>query len=152
ELYAGNFGFEWNLHSDTQLDDQRSDESEHTFRNKTGFTREQLRGKRVLDVGCGMGRFSDVASRWGATVVGIDLSRAVDAAQRNVGGRPNVHIAQADVFELPFRAETFDFIFSIGVLHHTPDTRKAFDNLPGLLRRGGTIAIWLYARHPVKWW
>lgn len=132
ELYVGNFGFEWNLHSRTQLDDSASDESERTFRAKTGFTPEQLRGKVVLDVGCGMGRFSDVASRWGATVVGVDLSSAVEAAQKNIGARDNVHIAQADVFNLPFRNGTFDYIFSIGVLHHTPDTKAAFDKLPPL--------------------
>jgi SAM-dependent methyltransferase len=146
-----NFGFEWNLHARTQLDSVASDESERTFRAKTGFTPELFRGKRVLDVGCGMGRFSDVASRWGATVVGIDLSRAVDAAQRNIGSRDNVHIAQANIFELPFREGTFDFIFSIGVLHHTPNTKMAFDNLPKLLRHDGRIAIWLYRYDAFQW-
>jgi SAM-dependent methyltransferase len=149
ELYVQNFGFEWNMYARTQLDGASSDESERTFRAKTGFTPELLKGKRVLDAGCGMGRFSDVASRWGATVVGIDLSRAVEAAQRNIGSRPNVNIAQANIFELPFRDGTFDFIFSIGVLHHTPNTRAAFDKLPRLLRSNGKIAIWLY--HYVGW-
>jgi SAM-dependent methyltransferase len=152
ELYVQNFGFEWNIHAKTQLDNTDSDESERTFRTKTGFTPELLRGKRVLDVGCGMGRFSDVASRWGATVVGIDLSRAVDAAQRNIGARENVHIAQADIFQLPFREGTFDFIFSIGVLHHTPNTKAAFDNLPKLLRKNGKIAIWLYTSYGGSQW
>jgi SAM-dependent methyltransferase len=147
ELYVQNFGFEWNVHAGTQLDSAGSDESEQAFRAKTGFTPELLMGKLVLDVGCGMGRYIDVASRWGATVVGVDLSRAVEAAQRNVGRRPHVNIAQANVFELPFRAGTFDFIFSLGVLHHTPDTKAAFDRLPGLLRTHGRIAIWLYSNY-----
>lgn len=147
ELYVQNFGFEWNVHAGTQLDGASSDESEQAFRAKTGFTPEMLMGKLVLDVGCGMGRYTDVASRWGATVVGIDLSRAVEAAHRNVGGRANVHIAQANVFELPFRDGTFDFIFSLGVLHHTPDTKAAFDRLPNLLRSDGRIAIWLYSNY-----
>jgi SAM-dependent methyltransferase len=147
ELYVQNFGFEWNVHAGTQLDSASSDESEQAFRAKTGFTPEMLMGKLVLDVGCGMGRYTDVASRWGATVVGVDLSRAVDAAERNVGRRPHVHIAQANVFELPFRDGTFDFIFSLGVLHHTPDTKAAFDRLPSLLRTNGRIAIWLYSNY-----
>ena len=152
ELYVENFGFEWNMHARTQLDSASSDESERTFRAKTGFTPEELRGRLVLDVGCGMGRFSDVVSRWGGTVVGIDLSQAVEAAQRNVGRRENVNVAQADIFELPFRDETFDFIFSIGVLHHTPNTKAAFDRLPRLLRKDGKIAIWLYKSYsPFQW-
>ena len=152
ELYVENFGFEWNVHALTQLDGASSDESERTFRAKTGFTPEDLRGRLILDVGCGMGRFSDVVSRWGGTVVGIDLSRAVEAAQRNIGGRENVNIAQADIFELPFRDETFDFIFSIGVLHHTPSTKAAFDRLPKLLRTNGRIAIWVYNSYsPFQW-
>src|SRR5689334_13682282 len=74
--YASNFGFEWNLHNKTQLDTGTEHESEETLTEKTGFRPDDLRGKLVLDVGCGMGRFADVASRWGATVVGIDLTSA----------------------------------------------------------------------------
>ena len=152
QLYVENFGFEWNVHARTQLDAGSSDESERTFRAKTGFTPEDLHGRLILDVGCGMGRFSDVVSRWGGHVVGIDLSRAVEAAQRNIGHRENVNIAQADIFELPFRDETFDFIFSIGVLHHTPSTKAAFDRLPRLLRKNGRIAIWVYTSYSANQW
>ena len=92
-----------------------------------------------------------MVSRWGATVVGIDLTTAVDAANANLGARPNVHLAQANVFELPFREGTFDYIFSIGVLHHTPNTKEAFDQLPKLLKPGGRIAIWLYSTRMLRW-
>jgi ubiquinone/menaquinone biosynthesis C-methylase UbiE/uncharacterized protein YbaR (Trm112 family) len=149
--YASNFGFEWNVHRTTQLDNAASQESETTFTEKTGFARKDIEGKLVLDVGCGMGRFSDVVSRWGGTIVGIDLTSAVEAASANIGRRDNVHLAQADVFALPFRDETFDIIFSIGVLHHTPDTRAAFDQLPRLLKPGGKIAIWVYTSLMLRW-
>jgi ubiquinone/menaquinone biosynthesis C-methylase UbiE/uncharacterized protein YbaR (Trm112 family) len=149
--YAANFGFEWNLHNKTQLDTAIKHESEDTFTQKTGFTREELRGKVVLDVGCGMGRFSEVASRWGATVVGIDLTSAVDAAHANIGSRHNVNLAQADIFNLPFADNTFDYIFSIGVLHHTPDTKAAFDKLPRLVKPGGKVAVWVYSTSMRSW-
>jgi SAM-dependent methyltransferase len=55
--------------------------------------------------------------------------------------------AQANVFELPFRGGTFDFIFSLGVLHHTPDKGAAFDRLLGLVRTNGRIASWLYSNY-----
>ena len=66
----------------------------------------------MLDVGCGMGRFSEVAASYDARVVGVDLSVAVEAAQRNLGERPNTAFMQADVFNLPLRPESFDFIYS----------------------------------------
>jgi SAM-dependent methyltransferase len=144
--YAGSFGFQWQVHARTQLDTAESDRSERDFRQRTGFSPEDLAGKLVLDVGCGMGRFADVAVRWGAHVVGVDLSLAAEVAARNLAGR-EATIFQADVFQLPFRAQSFDFIYSIGVLHHTPDCERAFKMLPGLLKPGGRIAIWLYSKY-----
>jgi SAM-dependent methyltransferase len=146
QYYAENFGFQWHVHARTQLDGDKSNRSEHNFRQRTGFRPEDLTGKLVLDVGCGMGRFADVAVRWGAHVVGIDLSVAAEVAARNLAGR-SATIFQADVFQLPFAAESFDFIYSIGVLHHTPDCERAFKALPGLLKPGGRIAIWLYSKY-----
>jgi len=145
DQYVGSFSYEWNRWNRVQLDVANGDtESEQTFAEKTGFSPEDLRGKLVLDVGCGAGRFLDVASRWGARAVGVDLSFAVEASQKNLGDRPNVAVIQADVFRLPFRTETFDAIFSLGVLHHSRDTREAFLGLPPLLKDGGDIAVWLY--------
>jgi SAM-dependent methyltransferase len=145
--YVGSFSFEWNAHANTQLDAFRGDDaSERQFRLKSGFTPEALTGKLVLDAGVGAGRYADVASRWGADVVGVDLSYAVEASQRNFAGRDNVFIAQADIGALPFQRASFDAIFSMGVLHHTPDTREFFLKLVPLLKPGGTIAIWVYPR------
>lgn len=143
--YVRSFSFEWNVHNQTQLDIFREDDaSEDTFTRKTGLTPDDVRGKLVLDAGVGAGRFTDVLSRWGANVVGVDLSYAVEAASRTFASRSNVLICQADIGRLPFRPSTFDFIVSIGVLHHTPDTRTYFNHLPRLLKRGGEIAIWVY--------
>jgi uncharacterized protein YbaR (Trm112 family)/ubiquinone/menaquinone biosynthesis C-methylase UbiE len=133
------------VHRKTQVDSIAGHrESHNTFLQKTGFKEEELKGKLVLDVGCGTGRFMEVAAGFGATVVGIDLSYAVDAAYSNMGSRPNTHIIQANIFHLPFRPETFDTIYSIGVLHHTRNTREAFLQLPRLLIKNGAIAIWVY--------
>jgi SAM-dependent methyltransferase len=148
--YAGSFGFQWLKHDRTQLDNESSRRSETDFIRRTGLKPEDLAGKLVLDVGCGMGRYAEVASRWGARVVGIDLSRAVEAAARNLADR-DVTIFQADVFSLPFAGESFDFIYSLGVLHHTPSCERAFKTLPGLLKPGGGIAIWLYSGYN-KWY
>ena len=144
ENYADSFGFQWQRYAHTWMDDANRRDAEINFRKQTGFTPEELRGKLVLDVGCGMGRFAEVATRWGACVVGIDLSVAAEAAARNLGGREFVAL-QADVSALPFAPETFDHIYSIGVLHHTPNCEQAFKSLPRYLKPGGNIAIWVYS-------
>ena len=144
DAYAASFSFEWTRHAHTQLDDASNRESESTFRLKTGLGPADVAGRLILDVGCGMGRFADVVSRWGGHIVGIDLSHAVDAAQANIGGRPNVAILQADCFQLPFAPQSFDLIYSLGVLHHTPDCGEAFRALVPFLKPGGTLAIWVY--------
>jgi SAM-dependent methyltransferase len=146
DAYTSSFSFEWNRHRRTQLDDATSRESEDTFRAKTGLSPEEVSGRLVLDVGCGMGRFADVVSRWGGKVIGIDLSLAVEAAHANLGSRENVRILQADLFRLPFRPETFDLVYSLGVLHHTPDCQKAFRQLVPLVRPGGRLCVWVYAK------
>src|SRR5207245_7695061 len=130
------------LHQRTQLDAfRRSTSSEEMLHAKTGLTPEQVKGRLILDAGIGAGRFTDILLKWVALVVGIDLSYAVEAAYQNFGHLPGVLICQADIKRLPFRELTFDYIISIGVLHHTPDTKRYFTYLPRLLKPGGEIAI-----------
>jgi len=147
DAYVGSFSFEWQRHNKTQLDREENGKSAQVFYHKAGLTPGFLKGKRVLDVGVGAGRFADVCQRAGADVVGIDLSYAVESAMQNVGHRQGANIVQADLFDLPFRDESFDLIYSIGVLHHTPDCKRAFQGLIRFLRPGGTIVIWVYNAH-----
>ncbi len=143
--YAASFGFEWTLHHSTQIDSvQERSVSDEVLREKTGLTPERVRGALVLDAGCGAGRFTEVLLAWGARVVAVDLSRAVDSAVRHVGHRREALVVQADIGALPLAPGTFDAIVSIGVLHHTPDTRRYLLKLPPLLKPGGTLAVWLY--------
>jgi SAM-dependent methyltransferase len=146
EHYTGSFGYQWNTFAKAQLDSANgTTRSRDTFVEKTGMPLESLRGKRVLDAGCGMGRFAEVCIDAGADLHAIDLSTAVEAASRNLRHHPNATFYQADIFNLPFADGTFDAIYSIGVLHHTPDTRRAFMSLTRLLKPGGRISIWVYA-------
>lgn len=144
--YARSFGFQWTRFNRLQMDSKERRESEETLRRKTGLTPDDVRGKVVLDAGCGMGRFTDVLARWGAGgVVGVDLSEAVLAARQNVRSEKASFI-RADLRSLPLRSGSFDVIISLGVLHHTPSTRDSFNRLLPSLKPGGTIAIWVYDR------
>lgn len=145
DSYADAFSFEWNVHRTTQLDSATGKtDSVDRFTQSLGFPLSELDGKLVLDIGCGTGRFAEIALNNGATVVGVDLSLAVDAAYKNIGTHPRMHIVQADVFRLPVARDAFDVIYSLGVLHHTPDCRKAFEQLPPQLKPGGKVVITVY--------
>ena len=148
--YAASFGFQWHRYQKTQLDHDELRESERHFLAKTALRPEDLKGKLVLDVGCGMGRFAEVATRWGARVVGVDLSAAAEVAAGNLASRDFVAF-QADVFALPFAPESFDVIYSIGVLHHTPDCEAAVKALDKYLKPGGLLVVWLYSGYN-KWY
>jgi SAM-dependent methyltransferase len=124
----------------------RPEEDRATFRNRVGLDPAELEGLRVLDAGCGMGRYLRVSAEAGARVVGIDLSRAVDAAKDLTAGLGDVTLVQGDLLRTPFADGTFDHIYSLGVLDHTPSPRAAFLELARLLRPGGRIAIWVYPR------
>jgi len=137
------FGRQWNTY---QV--QRPEEDLAYFRAKTGVDSSYLNGKLVLDAGCGSGRYSRIAGEAEAIVIGVDLSLAVETAASNTAHLPNVHIIQSDIFRMPFKPQLFQFIYSIGVLHHTPDTKKALLSLVPLLTNRGEIAIWLYPRWP----
>jgi SAM-dependent methyltransferase len=106
-------------------------------------------GKVVLDGGCGIGRHALYAAEFGARdVIAMDLSDAVETAQRNVGHLPNVHVVQGDLFCPPLRHGSgqgdLDFAYCIGVLHHLEDPQGGFESLVQLLKPGGTVFAWVY--------
>src|SRR5712691_2725046 len=120
--YVASFGLQWNEFRETQLDSRSGVSiSRERFFRQTGWRPGGLSGRRVLDVGCGSGRFAEVALQAGAYVVAIDYSVAVDACQANLGGHPRLDIIQADLHRLPFKRGQFDFVYCLGVLQHTPD-------------------------------
>ncbi len=103
-------------------------------------------GKLGLDAGCGFGRHIYWAGKFGAEMVGIDLSEAVESAYKNTQELDNVHIVQASIYNLPFKEEIFDFCYSIGVIHHLPEPEKGFRELKKFVKKGGTISIWMYGK------
>jgi SAM-dependent methyltransferase len=143
---AENFGAQWLVF------DQVQGHHEEQFLDWIApVTRDFVRDKVVLDGGCGKGRHTRLAGLWGARdVIGIDLSVAVEAAYRNTKDLPNVHIVQADIYRLPLK-RSFDYAFSIGVLHHLPDPRGGFDSLIKHVKPGGAVSAWVYGRENNGW-
>jgi SAM-dependent methyltransferase len=146
EKYVSSFGQQWNTHARTVIDGAGvTNESEQILRQAFGLTPEFVRGKWVLDAGCGAGRFSEVMARWGANIIAADLSSAVEAARNNLGSFPNVLVVQADIFELPLVERSFDIVYSNGVLHHSANTRRAFHEISRFVADGGYTTVYLYA-------
>jgi len=146
--YVASFGRQWN-----RYDVARDDEDEAVFAVKTGVAPRDLAGRLVLDAGCGGGRYARLAGRCGATVVGVDLSSAVEKAHALCADLPGVTILQGDLARLPLAEGAFDLAFSIGVLHHGPDPRGAFAEVARRVKPGGQFAVWLYRRNtpPQEW-
>jgi len=145
--YASSFGYQWNRFKLEQIDSVNGTSlSSARFYSETGWTAQSLKGKWILDAGCGAGRFLDVASKTESEVVGLDISSAIDAARANLKDRKNLHFVQASIYELPFRSGSFDNCYCIGVVQHTPDPQLTMRTLTRVLRPGGRIAITAYER------
>ena len=143
--HLASFGTQWN-----RFDVVRDEEDRRVFEVKTGVRLDELSGLRVLDAGCGGGRYSRLAALAGAEVVGADQSTAVEKAAEVCRDLPAARFLQADLKRLPLEAGSFDLVFSIGVMHHDQDTRAVFDAVSQMVRPGGRLAVWLYRRN--TWW
>jgi SAM-dependent methyltransferase len=145
DAYTSSFSYEWDRFRRTQLDSCTGRTDTHDrLQASLNFPLSELRGKLVLDAGCGMGRFAEIVHHYGGTYVGMDYSYAVDAAYRNAGHLPGVHFVQADIFAPPFADVAFDLTMSLGVLHHTPDPRAAFRSLSRVVKECGQLTITVY--------
>jgi SAM-dependent methyltransferase len=143
---AANFGWQWQHF--TQEDERYAEQ----FLGWIAPVRpEFFKDKVVLEGGCGKGRHTQLAARWGARdVIGIDLSAAVESAFAATRSLENAHIIQADIYHLPLR-RAFDYAFSVGVLHHLPDPRAGFISLAGKVKAGGQLSAWVYGAENNEW-
>ena len=135
---VASFGFEWTHFSEMYP------EWEDNFRDyMSPHPPEFFRGKKVLDAGCGIGRHAYYAALYGAEVWAVDISDAVEVAARNTRAT-GARVLQADLNHLPFQAESFDLVYSMGVLHHLPDMERALRYLLNFVKPGGEFRMFLY--------
>jgi SAM-dependent methyltransferase/DNA-directed RNA polymerase subunit RPC12/RpoP len=140
------FGYEWTHFSDWKPS------GETNFNDYfQGVDLASLTNRAVLDAGCGMGRHARHVARSAGRLVAIDFSRAIDQAASNTADLPNVQCIQGDLMALPLADEAFDFVYSLGVLHHIDQTERAIGALVRKLKAGGRLRIYLYwKRHGWK--
>jgi SAM-dependent methyltransferase len=150
QSYADSFGFQWNQYAKKQIGGNQKDVSKNRWDILTHW-RGDYSGQKMLEAGCGAGRFSEVALDTGVELWSIDLSRAVDAARENVAPalRHRHHICQASLYEIPLPHGIFDKVYCMGVLQHTPDVKKSFMSLVPFIKPGGEFAIDCYHKDPI---
>lgn len=146
-----NFSNEWDNHDigGKTWTMELGDRIKWYFLDSIRISKQDLKGKVMLDAGCGNGSQSVGYTEFGLEVVALDLSTGLEKgyAFRNIhpAAKPDkVHFVQADLENPPLAPESFDIIHSAGVLHHTPNTERTFRALRPLLKKGGTFYIWLY--------
>lgn len=152
--YTDSFGFQWNKFQKTQIDKETPgiEFSKERFFAESGWDKEDLTGKTILEVGSGAGRFSQVVlDHTKANLYSVDYSDAVTANQKNNGHHGDrFKLFQASVYEMPFPDNSFDKVFCFGVLQHTPDFKKSVKALIDKVKPGGEVVVDFY---PIKgWW
>ncbi len=114
----------------------------------------EAKGKSVLEIGCGNGADGVMFAQHGALYTGVDLTQAaVDATRKHfavMGLTGSFQIENAE--QLSFRDEQFDFVYSHGVLHHTPNPINAFNEVYRVLKPGGKAIIMLYHKHSFNYY
>ena len=146
------FGLQWTryklIHDKAFLDFYNSGNIKDVFMKKTKFKPSDLKNRLVLDAGCGFGRYTIAANQLGADVIAVDLSEAVESCYENAKGMEGIHVVQADIFNLPFTTNIFDLIYSIGVIHHTPNAHTAFSKISKYLKTKGKMYVEVYQKGP----
>jgi len=135
------FGEEWskfNSFSDQEIDDIAT---QHYF---DIVEPHWIKDKQVLDVGCGTGRWTKYVAKYAAHVDAVDPSKAIEAASKLLADYGNVRLSRTAVDHLPFADCSFDFVFSLGVLHHIPNTQLAMEQCVSKLKTGGYFLVYLY--------
>lgn len=103
-----------------------------------------IKDKKLLDVGCGTGRWTKYVSKFATSIDAVDPSKAIIVAAKLLNKCSNVRLSQASVDNLPFADGSFDLVFSLGVLHHIPDTQLAMKQCVSKIKPGGYFLTYLY--------
>jgi SAM-dependent methyltransferase len=150
--YSDAFGLQWKRHRRTQLDSFTGTtlSRDRAQRCLGSALFDQLEGLDVLECGCGAGRFTEVLLAQGARVTSVDLSDAVEANQQSFPQDDRHRIAQADIRSLPFEPRSFNVVFCLGVVQHTPVPEETIAALYDQVRPGGELVLDHYSNR-IRW-
>jgi SAM-dependent methyltransferase len=140
--YAAQFGLQWRRYQRTQLDSYTGQPiSRQRLERCLGSPLDRLKGKLVLECGCGAGRFTELLIDNCELVVSMDLSDAVDANLKNCSDRKPYILCQADINNSPLPRRFFDIVVCLGVIQHSPSPEQMIASLAEHLKPGGMLVI-----------
>ncbi len=141
--YALMWGEQWGHYQLTQFDSfTKTNLSKDRLEFILGKKINIFKNKNILEVGCGAGRFTEILLKAGANVHSIDASKAVDYNYKNNRKKSkNFKIAQADLHNIPYKNNVFDYVICIGVLQHTPSTKESLKSLWKKVKPGGFLLV-----------
>ena len=140
------FGYSWDHYADLLP------QHEEQFLRWTGLDKSFWKGLRFLDGGCGIGRNSYWPMIYGARgglAVDVD-DRTLARARKNLESFPDLEVRKQSIYEIS-ESDTFDIVFSIGVIHHLSDPDAAVARLARAVKPGGLVLVWLYGRENNGW-
>lgn len=148
DSYCERFGFQWKkwtkIHYDSYTKTTLSrDELSYCL----GKDIKTLKAKYILEAGSGGGRFTEVLIKSGALVDSFDFSKAVEANYKNNKCK-NLRIFQADILDMPLKNNSYDYVICLHVIQHTPDPKKAIEELYSKVKPGGTL---IFDQYKFKW-
>jgi SAM-dependent methyltransferase len=133
------FGYEW-----THFSDWKPSGTTNFAQYFGDLDPKSLQGLTVLDAGCGMGRHARQIAPHATTLIAMDFSAAIDQAARNTADLANVQCVQGDILKPPVRNDSFDLVYSLGVIHHLSDPEAAVRALVKKVKPRGRFRAYLY--------
>lgn len=117
-----------------------------------GIKENYFKGRKILDCGCGAGRFTYVLSTLRPKkIFGIDLSKENINLARKIFKNKKISFKTGNNLKIPFKSENFDFVYSSGVVHHTQNMKKAIKELFRVCKKGGLIYLYVYGKGGIYW-
>ncbi len=147
KLTANNFAYSWQKFSRTNKEFYKK----QFFDWISPINETFLKGKVVLDAGCGKGHHLLMISPYVKEAIGVDISDSAFIAYNNTKHLPNIHIIKADLSYLPIKDGLFDYIYSVGVIHHTEEPKKTTHNLYTKAKENSIISLWVYGKENNDW-
>ncbi len=152
--YSKSFGWQWKKWSKVQFEENNIGKpmQNHTtemFNAITEMNYSNLSNDYILEIGCGSGRFLDILKNKNCTIIGIDNSESIDVTYKNLENvdKTKLLLVQCDTYNLPFKDSSFNHIYSIGVLHHTPNPTKIINNIFKILKSKGSFSLTVYNKN-----